>query len=105
MNTVQFNDIIEDQFDRCKKVLEKKGHLYSDGNDRLCQFKVTANLQGCSTPRAVGGKMSKHTSLLYDLINKSGKGLTHAQWNETLTDNINYLILLRAVLVEEGLLR
>ena len=105
MKNIQFTDIMEEQFDRCRKVLETKGHLYSDGNDRLCQFKVTANLQDCSVPRAVGGKMSKHTSLLYDLINKSDKGLTHAQWNETLTDSINYLILLRAVLVEEGLLK
>ena len=107
MRLEQFNDIMGEQFDMCETLLDKKASIYSNGHDRLVQFKISANLQGCSVPRAVSGKMAKHTTLVYDLVKDidKGKKVSHAQWNETITDHINYLILLRAVLVEEGLLK
>ena len=107
MKTEQFNDIVEEQIEMCKNVLSKKAQIYAGQSDRLIQFKTSACLEGCTPARAVSGKMAKHTTLVYDLVNdvEKGKKVTHAQWNETLTDHINYLLLLRAVLVEEGLLR
>ena len=52
---------------------------------------------------ALSGMMCKHTVSIYDLINgyEEGRAIEPELWDEKIIDNINYLILLRAVLREE----
>lgn len=50
--------------------------------------------------KALGGMMVKHTVSLYDLINDTEAGLDVPMelWQEKITDSINYLYLLWALL-------
>ena len=56
-------------------------------------------IQGCTMKQALAGMMAKHTISIYDMC--QGGEYTHAKWIEKITDNINYLILLRAMIEED----
>ena len=104
MNTNDFNKIIDSRIQKCLDVLCKKADEYAT-LDRLHNFKVAAELQGCTPIRALGGMMCKHTVSVYDLINdfESGKNISVDLWNEKIGDSINYLLLLNAMVVEHEL--
>ena len=58
-------------------------------------------MQGCSPERALAGMMAKHIVSLYDMCYADGETFDMATWDEKITDSLNYLFLLKAV-VEEG---
>lgn len=99
MNFNTFNKIVDDQFRVCREILAKKGREYApDTADRLSAFKTAAKLQNITPLKALGGQMSKHTVSLYELIDNDSKDLD--LWLEKLTDSINYLFLLHALVLE-----
>ena len=99
MTTDKFNITIEKQMSLCKSILCLKAVEYAT-QDRLHNFKVAAVIENCTPVRALGGMMAKHTVSVYDMIN-SGKDYPMELWDEKITDSINYLLLLKAM-VEEG---
>ena len=68
--------------------------------DRLHNFKVAAALQGISTKQALAGMLAKHTVSIYDLC-MSKENASQDMWDEKITDHINYLLLLKAVVSED----
>ena len=107
MKTEQFKEIVTEQHTMCCNLLGVKEQIYSDGLDRLVQFKTAAELLGCSPTFALAGMMVKHTTKLFQMMHDSNFGegpkqFSAEQWNETLSDSINYHYLLRAVIAEEG---
>ena len=101
MKTDRFNQIIDSQLDTCKDILQSKATEYAT-EDRLHNFRVAAGLQGVSAKNALGGMMAKHTVSIYDMC-VSEESFSHQLWDEKITDSINYLLLLRAVIQEEEL--
>lgn len=99
MKIEQFNEIIEAQIKKSTDVLCVKANEYAT-EDRLHNFKVAAELQGGSAKKALAGMMAKHTVSVYDLCMSSSLA-SREMWNEKITDHINYLLLLRAVIEEE----
>lgn len=99
MTSETFERLMEEQFERCEAVLLHKAKEYATG-DRLHNFRVAADLQGCTEIQALSGMMSKHTVSVYDMC-ESGRDYPLALWEEKITDSINYLLLLNA-LVREG---
>lgn len=100
MTNNEFNQAVDDQLDLCKSILCKKGQEYdSDCNDRFRAFKVAAMLQNETSLQALAGMMAKHTVSIYDLIHSGCSDLTI--WNEKITDHINYLLLLKGLLMDE----
>lgn len=100
MKHFAFKTIVENQLDRSREVLLGKAEEYSSAQDRLHNFRVAAKLQGVSEKEALGGMMSKHTVSIFDMI-RDDEDISVEMWDEKITDHINYLLLLRA-LVEEG---
>lgn len=102
MNTEKFERIINAQIDLCREVLIEKARQYATA-DRLHNFKVAAELQGTTPMGALAGMMAKHTVSVYDLIGDSvsGEAVPTELWSEKITDSINYLLLLRALVEEE----
>lgn len=99
MTTARMDEIIEDQLIYCKQLLIKKGEEYADMcPDRLQAFKTAAAMQNISPIQALGGMMAKHTTSIYDLINR-GCG-DKVLWDEKITDHINYLLLLKCLIFE-----
>lgn len=99
MKADQFEDILDAQIKRVRDVLVVKATEYAN-EDRLANFKKAAHLVGATIPQAISGMMVKHTVSIYDMI-ESGEEFTMEQWDEKITDHINYLILLRAAVAEE----
>lgn len=101
MKTDRFNHIIDTQLDACKDILQHKAKEYAT-EDRLHNFRVAAGLQGVPAKNALGGMMSKHTVSIYDMCG-SEESYSKELWNEKITDSINYLLLLRALIQEDEL--
>lgn len=99
MNNDEFNVVVRDQMRRCESMLLRKAGEYASDEDRLHNFKQAAQLQGVTIPQALAGHMSKHTVSIFDMV-RSGKNFTEAQWDEKITDHLNYLFLLRAAVEE-----
>lgn len=101
MNREFFEEIFDDQFTRSREILLNKATEYATDDDRLHNFQVAANLTGKSPMQALGGFMAKHTVSIYDMIRDSSEtSFSDAKWDEKITDHINYLILLRAMVYD-----
>lgn len=100
MKTKQFNTIIEEQQKRCTDILVTKAKEYAT-EDRLHNFKVAAELQMTTPINALVGMLAKHTVSIYDMC-RSGEYYPQEMWDEKITDHINYLLLLKALTVEDA---
>ncbi len=100
MKTERFEEVIANQIDICHEILNDKAKEYAT-HDRLHNFKVAAGLKGETIPKALAGMMAKHTISIYDMCNAYPKG-DLAVWEEKITGHINYLLLLKAVLLDKG---
>lgn len=100
MNAEIFEMVFGEKVKRCSDILLVKAREYAT-EDRLHNFKKTANLTGETPSQALAGMMAKHTVSIYDMI-ASGKQFSDDVWNEKITDHMNYLILLRAIVAEEN---
>lgn len=108
MKIKTFNDIIQAQLERSAKLLTGKGREYAEGAevderiDRLAHFKKAAALQGGTPEQAAFGMLAKHLVSVSDMV-ASDETYSLDRWNEKITDSINYLLIIRAI-VEEGAL-
>ena len=100
MNNEDFRNNLDTIHEKIETVLGAKGEEYATDNDRLHNFKVAAGVQGITVKEALSGMMAKHTVSVYDMI-ADGKDHSQEKWDEKILDHINYLILLRALVVEE----
>lgn len=100
MTNNDFNKIVDEQMNYCQSLLCKKGAEYNaDSDDRLHSFKVASALLGETPKQALAGMMAKHTISIYDLMRTGSSDL--ALWTEKITDHINYLLLLKALIMDE----
>lgn len=100
MKTEQFNNIIEKQYKRCTDILIAKSKEYATA-DCLHNFKVAADLQKTTPINALAGMLAKHTVSIYDMC-RSDQLFPEEIWNEKITDHINYLFILKALVVEKN---
>lgn len=98
MNAEDFKKVVDDQLAHCRMVLLDKGDEYAPGVDRLSNFKMSAILQEITPIQALGGLMAKHVVALYDFIIHDE--VMYSRWEEKITDTINYLLLLEALIRE-----
>ena len=98
MNKHDFDSIVVNQYVRCVRTLETKAKEYVHGEDRLEHFKASAAEQ-CITPEnALWGMASKHLTSLGAMCRNGSDDM--ALWDEKLTDAINYMFLLSALIKE-----
>ena len=92
----EFNDVVVSQTERCKSLLTAKGSEYSPkaakgtSADRLAHFKKAAVVMNSTPKSALMGMLSKHLISVSDMCTE-----------EKITDSINYLLILRALIEEE----
>ena len=101
MTNQTFEKIVRDQLETCEKLLTVKGEEYSPYADRLLAFKRAAALQGETPAQALCGMLAKHVVSVYDMCMSAGE-FSAEKWDEKITDSINYLLLLAAVIREEN---
>ena len=102
MKQAEFEKVCNDIFDQCKKLLLSKNVEYARDEDKLHNFKKAARFRGVTNEEVLAGMMLKHTTSIYDYIDDVNKGVYHPidRWDEKLVDQINYLLLLRGLLIE-----
>ena len=102
MVSKDFENVVRSQFEYCYKLLFEKAKQYNIGtDDRLHAFKVASAFEGVSTKQALFGMLTKHLVSLSDMIrNNNNQSLDI--WNEKISDSINYLLLLKAIVEEEA---
>lgn len=99
MTPNEFNVIIHNIFHRNWHTLSRKAAEYTDGSDRLSNFKKAGALQGMTAEQALFGMLTKHLVSLAEMVAKDETSL--AMWEEKLGDAQNYLYLLEALLIEK----
>ena len=98
----EVNIIFNEQVRLCADTMKRKTREYTgDEENRLCAFKVAAALLHTTPERALVGMMAKHIVSLYDMCFDDGGSYDMDTWEEKITDSLNYLFLLKAV-VKEG---
>ena len=102
MTTKELEAVFEEQVQRCRKVLLIKGKEYTpDEADRFSSFKTAAGLQHTTQIQALLGMLAKHIVSLYDMSYVGTEKYDMAVWDEKITDAMNYLFILKAILKEE----
>lgn len=100
MDSKTFETLMEQQFDLCRTILCAKAMEYAT-EDRLHNFNVAADLRGCTPEQALAGMMAKHTVSVYDMCEATAAEVFPIElWQEKITDSINYLLLLNAMVRE-----
>ena len=102
MTTKELEAVFEEQVERCREVLLNKGKEYTpDEADRFSSFKTAAGLQHTTQVQALLGMLAKHIVSLYDMSFVGTEKYDMAVWDEKITDAMNYLFILTAILKEE----
>lgn len=100
MKRSEMEKIVKKQFDACEKLLLSKSDEYTEDNeDKLVAFKQAGALLGTTPQDALIGMLVKHLTSVAGMC-KSGKDYPEELWSEKITDTINYMLLLRAVVTE-----
>ncbi len=108
MNMFGFNKVVQEQSERCLSILCNKGMEYApnasmenDTSDRLEHFKKAAAIMSTTPKVALLGMLSKHIVSVSDMCTDK-KEHSLEKWDEKITDSINYLLILRALVEEEN---
>lgn len=96
----EFNNIVTKQMKKCWETLFNKGNEYSVQDDRLSHFKKAAAVMESTPKAALFGMLSKHLISLSDMCMDKRKHPKEV-WSEKITDSINYLLILAAIVEEE----
>ena len=108
MTQKQFDTAVTDQLQHCMELLTAKGREYTQDMetvpelDRLSHFKKAAALMGQSPEQALMGMLSKHLVSISDMCSEKYYYFPKEMWQEKITDSINYLLILRAMIEEDA---
>jgi hypothetical protein len=105
MTTKQFNTFMDYMIEhKIKGVMCKKSAEYARGDDKLYNFKRAGQMANKSSIECLRGMKLKHDVSIDDMLNdiNSGKDFEQEKWQEKLSDDINYLFLLWAILFEQN---
>lgn len=102
MEHEKFNEFLYELIDNgIASTLESKSSDYSTTNDKLYNFKLQANIDGITAIEALRGNWLKHRASICQGLNElqqTGKPRPYSWWREKCIDDINYIILLLAML-------
>lgn len=97
-----FAKVVAGQFKTCEDVLVTKSVEYTDTyEDKLAQFKTAGALQHVNPKAALFGMLAKHFCSLSDMCRAELTVYPIDAWQEKITDSINYLLLLKGLVIEE----
>ncbi len=102
MEAGAFNKLVKSMFFECERTLAKKRQNYAPTGDRLINFKVSARRRGITPEQALWGFRDKHDTAIQQAIQNPREIHTEEEWQEWIKDNINYLVLLYALIKERN---
>ena len=102
MKNDRFNDYITQELAYCCRMLIDKNEEYAEANeDRLEAFKHAAAFERSTPQRALMGMLTKHLISLEVMTEKEKiTAYPMNKWGEKITDALNYILLLGALVRE-----
>lgn len=105
MKIQEFRKVMSETFNDCANILGQKGRIRHDESkdERLAQFYRIAAMRKCSPQDAVSrAGLDKHLTIIYQLIENANDGVVANMnhWDDSIFDAINYLVLLRATVID-----
>lgn len=102
MKVGDFNKVVEFVFNKCREILVERQQVYGSGEDRLRHFKDMAAFLRETPEESAIGVAAKHTISIVDFVSsiQEGRKVSMDQWLEKIVDDINYRILLLALVWE-----
>lgn len=103
MDIDRYTSVIDEQISKCQNMLTAKRREYASNRNPLSNFIRAGELQCVSPITALTGMMVKHTISIYDMLIDQDGGATFSKdkWDEKITDQINYLLILQVLLEDE----
>lgn len=97
-----FNKIVANRLDTCKKVLCEKGEEYSRNGDRLWNFKVAGRKRNKTPAESLLDMKAKHDVSVDDIVDDFAMGIIPSKEvvKEKFGDSITYLLLLEGLIEE-----
>lgn len=100
MQNEEFATIVDDTIRQIRSVLYNKQSEYADDHDVLHNFEMAATMMRTNQRGALKGFLTKHVVSIYDMMDEDELRPDEV-WDEKIGDAINYLILLKAIVIEE----
>ena len=103
MTQEKFNVFAKNFVKQTTSVLYLKGKSYAlNRDDRLEHFKSAAKYLNTTPQEACLAQLTKHLISIRDMVcaNKDA-AFSPEQWDEKIGDAINYLVLLRAIVIDQ----
>lgn len=104
MNKKNVDKITLEQLKAVEDILLKKRDEYildeKDTADQLSNFKRAATLLNETPKQALMGMLAKHLVSISDMVQTDNEYPVEL-WNEKITDAMVYLVLLKALVIEE----
>ena len=103
MTQEKFNAFAKNFVKQTTSVLYAKGKSYAlNRDDRLEHFKRAAEYLSTTPKEACLAQLTKHLISIRDMVwTKEIAKFSPEQWDEKIGDAINYLVLLRALVIDE----
>lgn len=106
MTHIDFDKLVEYAVTKMvKEVMCAKSVEYARGGDKLYNFKRAAEVSGRTPLQCLQGMKLKHDVSILDMLddetNPHIPDVTQEKWEEKIGDDINYLILMLALLYED----
>ena len=100
MNDHEFKIVLNDRLSDTEHILGVKAKEYMRGDDRLHNFNVASRMSGETPEDCLMGMKLKHTVAISDIVDdvRNDKLPTLDLLKEKIGDEINYLILLEAMI-------
>lgn len=97
-----FDTVIEETLQEIRETMIIKGREYRRNNNPFHNFEVGARKKNTSREKALDGMLLKHEISIEDMTNDLDAGIlpTEAMVNEKFNDNIIYLLLKKAMLID-----
>lgn len=109
MTREEFENVFKEQVKQSEETLVIKAKEYMRGDDRLHNFKRAAGIMDSEQMPVLMGMFVKHLVSIMDMVDdatiREGKQVKYPSkkmLDEKIGDAINYLILLKAMFIEEG---
>jgi len=102
MNNERFTQLFEEQVERCSNLLVKKNAEYSQGGDRLSNFRQPSSLMKMHPAEVAFCYDAKHIASIQKIVHDLSNGIvpTEEMWQEKITDYLNYGFLMNACVME-----
>ena len=100
MEAKEFNEIVKNLHKSCQSTLSNRAKIYAN-SDRFRNFKNVARIKNTNKYDALLGMFLKHVEAWIQFMEKDVKETPMEQWEEKITDMINYFTLCLGMVIED----